>query len=95
MRFPSDEIDRAGAAQLQAASIKEGVLLLWCVTWGTEDYGEVFVARPQFPSATGVRVLPVHLVGKSLEDIREKLPPGLTCTRPQAGDDPVIVEVWL
>ena len=60
----------------------------------TEDFAGQWVARMHLslpiPEATDLII-----VGESLDAVREQLPDGLTNIGRQAGDDPVIAEVWL
>jgi hypothetical protein len=89
-------IDAAMAQRTQDTANRHNVLLLWTVTWGTADFGERFVARPQIVvAALGPQYMRVHLEAESLDELRAQLPRGLTRLAPEPGDDTVIVEVWL
>lgn len=71
-------------------------LAMWTVTDHPKDYPNDFVARKQLIGPGGVMAWTREIItGKTLAELRTKLPPGLHCLGRQPGDDPVIVEVWL
>ena len=66
-------------------------LELWTVYDHPRDAPEWFLARKYVldgPTAVTVR-------GRTLDDVRSLLPPGLFCLKRHPADDPAIVEVWL
>lgn len=58
------------------------------------DYPEGFVVRRWDISADGP-VAGQAQTAPTLEAARAKIPVGLVCMVPSAGDDPVIVETWI
>lgn len=66
-------------------------LPLWVVYDGPIDLPGRFVARQWI----GERPSAELLQGKTLADVRDKLPPGLYRLDRAEADDPKIVEVWL
>ncbi len=81
------------AAEMQAAAISDGDLLVWNVTANPSDYPDSITARPF--SARGNAPYNAVLSAATLDELRGKLPPGLTMIARTKADDPVIVESWL
>jgi len=84
---------RQGAAEAQAHFPPER-LPQWVVTESPADHPGMFVARlwvalPE-PQMTNCLVR-----AATLAEVRDLLPPGLTCLARSPADDPVIVETWL
>lgn len=71
------------------------VLSMYVIYDHPADHPDEFVARRWDVGATGP--IPKELVGsaKTLEEVRELLPPDLAMIPRMPGDDPKIVEVWL
>lgn len=95
MRLVDRELSREEAQELHQTAIDRLQLMMWTVTYGTADYGDQYIARPEIIGPGWATFLQVYLVGESLAEVRSKLPYGLSCIGRQDGDDPVIVEVWL
>lgn len=72
-----------------------GHLLLWAISTGTRDYGQKFIARPHFIRRGEHEPMGLHLEAASLDEIRAKIPAGMTRLPRDADDDPVIVESWI
>ena len=70
-------------------------LAIWVVTKNPADFPGKYVARESKIRADGVHSMANHVLGDTLEEVREKLPRGLHRMARFAEDDPVIVEVWL
>jgi len=71
-------------------------LEMWVIYDHPKDFPDCFVARktvvnsgPEYPRPTAV-----CKTAPTLEDLREKLPPGLSMLSRSPDDDPVIVEIW-
>lgn len=82
------------AVEWQATAQSAGVLLIWTITTGTSDHGDYYVARPR-EICEGGGPLPVYLLADTLNELRDMLPPGLTCLSRQVDDETIIVESWL
>lgn len=67
------------------------MLELWTIYDSPIDLPGSFVAR-KWVMETPTSEL---LQDKTLEGLREKLPPGLLCMPRSPGDDPKIVETWM
>lgn len=81
------------ADHVQATLCASGDLLIWTITANTTDYPHQVAARPH---STKLRApFRAVLLADTLQDLRERLPSGLTCLPRSASDDPVIVETWL
>ncbi len=87
------QMEKDEAQHTQNIAIEADELLIWSVTWGTADFGETFVARPQLGRSG--RFMHRHLRADTLDDLRKQLPVGLSRIERSSGDDSVIVEVWL
>ena len=81
------------AELLQAASRKEGDVLVWTIHEHPSDYPEHYVARP-FSSRRGAPFAQC-MTAPTLDAIRDMLPVGLTPMARAESDDPVIVESWV
>lgn len=93
--YADRRVDADQAQRVHNAAIRNDLLVIWTVTWGTADHGDCFIARPQTISAGRADHLNLHLAADTLDDLRSQLPAGLSRLDPDPNDDPVIVEVWL
>lgn len=59
------------------------------------DYPDKFVVRAFAIFPGEVLASGECILCDTLEEAREKIPPGLICLPRAEGDDPVIVEVWI
>lgn len=66
-------------------------LPIWTVYDHPTDYPAGFIARLFLNDKPTSQVL----TARSLDGVREQLPPGLYCIPRSPDDDPVIVECWL
>lgn len=66
-------------------------LSLWTVYRHPIDHPGLFVAR-RFVLARPTREC---VTGKTLDEVRDKLPPGLVMLARSPGDEPHIMETWL
>jgi hypothetical protein len=66
-------------------------LSIWTIYRHPSDYPGQYVARRYAVDEPTSDVL----TGKTLTEVRAKLPRGLFCIQRHPGDDPVIVECWL
>jgi len=73
------------------------VMSTWVVYDRPRDFPNKFVARRHYivRGDPNPRASEEYAVADSLEEIRQRLPPGLYCLPRFADDDPKIVEVWL
>jgi hypothetical protein len=70
-------------------------LIIWTITHNTKDFGDKWVARPTIVPNEHPNMEDGYLIADTLEELRDKLPPGLSRLQRDPNDDPVIVEVWL
>lgn len=84
------------AHALHAKATQAGSLVIWTVTNQTDDYGDLYVARPSFIAAGG-KIISLHsvLIAGNLEALRDMAPIGTSIMQRATGDDPVILEVWI
>lgn len=70
-------------------------LLIWVVTYGTKDLGDVYCARVHQVGPGYSRATEMSISGE-LETIREAMRGEGRSPVPRSdGDDPVIVETWI
>tara|TARA_R110002095_G_scaffold4257_1_gene11511 strand:- start:3724 stop:3987 length:264 start_codon:yes stop_codon:yes gene_type:complete len=62
---------------------------------GTSDLPGVYVCRRFEIYPCQLVATPDHWTGKSLDEVRQKIPEGLFCLPRFPEDDPNIIEVWL
>jgi hypothetical protein len=106
--FPERACDRCGQmyrgpavyCSLKCAIADSGspILEMWIVYDHPPDFPDVYIARKTLTfRPPGPEQLPTSeaVVGKTLDEVRAKLPPGLTPLHRMDGDLPVIVEVWI
>ncbi len=67
----------------------------YAVYWDTEDFPGYFVVRRWEVPTFEPMPKEVIAIGRTIDAVREKIPPGLCCQSRQLGDDTCIVEVWL
>lgn len=90
------QIEASYAQKIQGAAVELKYLVIWTVYCRPLDLTEEWVARPWLITpGNAAKTIPLHLVGCTLEQLREKLPHGLTRLERNPGDDPAIVETWL
>ncbi len=71
-------------------------LSMWVIfDTNTRDFPGVFVCRRNEIGAGWVRPTDDHFTGNSLEEMRQRIPPGKVCIPRYPEDDPNIIEVWL
>jgi hypothetical protein len=70
-------------------------LTLYVITKNPKDYPGKFVVRPQTVGQRGLLSYGEPIVGETLEEVRDALPPGLYNIGRMKNDDPVILEVWI
>lgn len=80
------------AAQFHAAAARQGGVA-WLVTRGTPDYPDRYVARPR--GLRGGAPYMGVLVGRTLEEVRAELPPGLRRVERAELDRAELVESWV
>jgi hypothetical protein len=73
----------------------DDALALWTVYDHPSDFPDRFVARLSLISRTGTVVTNETVSAATLEELRDRLPPGLHRLDRDPSDDPVIVETWL
>lgn len=77
-------------------AVAQGWLVLWTVYEKPTDYPNDFIARMHVVTSSGTSgPTTAHVKAKTLEQIRTKLPPGLTRLNRSPGDEPQIVETWI
>jgi len=70
-------------------------LQMWTIYFHPRDYPDGFVARMWVISSKGAAATDMVLTASTLEEIRNKLPLGLTRLERDPADEPQIVETWL
>ena len=87
---------------IQQGATEIGDLLVWTVYRHPSDYRRQYIARPfSTRRLNGVNHLgdpngkAVILVGDTLQEVRNQLPPGLFLLPRKSADDPPIVECWV
>ena len=70
-------------------------LSMWVIYEDPTDNPGKFVARMHMAGRECYGATELHVVGDSLDEVRDKLPPGVVNIGRQIGDEPHIVEVWL
>lgn len=72
-------------------------IVVYVITFGTEDYGDKYVVRRQVPGRNKVYIEKEPLVvADDIEAARAAVPGDLVCFPATGGeDDPVVVESWL
>jgi hypothetical protein len=90
---PDVVLNPEAAQALQTFASRGGDLLMWVITYHPLDYPSHVAARPHrtIPKAGA---LPMVLLADTVEEMRERLPAGLTRMTRALADDPCIVEVW-
>jgi hypothetical protein len=73
----------------------DDALALWTVYDHPSDFPDRFIARLSLISRTGVVATQKTVSAATLEELRDRLPPGLCRLDRDPSDDPVIVETWL
>lgn len=89
------EISVSQAAELQRYyRFREGRLVIWSVLHGLKEFGDRYVARPIISPSSNLS--PVHgwLLADNLDELRKKLPAGLTRMPRHRNQDPAIIETW-
>jgi hypothetical protein len=90
MFSPGDQIiDHSMARALQMDASRGHPLLVWIVMWDDPLYPDCYIARLATAAPS-----PYVLIGRSLAEVQEQLPPGLRRRARQAVDPPQVVEVW-
>lgn len=74
---------------------RDDYLSMWVVYEEPTDRREKFVARLHMAWQGGHGPTDCIVVGDTLDDVRDQLPPGMVNIGRQAADEPHIVEVWL
>lgn len=69
-------------------------LIMWVIYDHPADRPDRVVAR-KWECTTVSHATAEIIEGKTLDEVRAALPPGLVCLHRCDGDDPKIVEVWL
>lgn len=87
-------LDPDEAQEMHNSTTDTEGLLMWTVTWNSSDYPRQAVARPHLIGRE-LQALREVVVADSLNELRKKLPAGLTKIDRDPEDDPVIIEVWL
>ncbi len=89
------------------AALESGLLPMWTVYDKPKDYPTEFVARmsvtgrlkggidDKLDRTVSGPTIGTLIKGKTLNEVREQLPPGLYRLNRDPSDDPVIVEVWI
>jgi len=73
-----------------------GCLQIYVVYRNTKDYPGEYVARIHHIHGTKVGLeIEIFARSKSLDELRNSLPPGLHCMPRHPADDPVVLETWL
>lgn len=67
----------------------------WAIYESPEGYRGMFVARRWFIVGTHKLRASEFIIATSLDEVRDKLPPGLTRLSPDAGTESEIVEIWI
>ncbi len=67
----------------------------WVIYRYPRDYPDKFVARRWEVWAGHILATDEMALADTLEEIREKIPPGLYCLGRFEDDDPCILEVWI
>jgi hypothetical protein len=88
----TDEDAKADAILLQREAMEAGDLLIWTICENPSDFPGLFTCRPH--SSRRNQPLQLVLLAKTLEGVRELMPPGLTYLNVSPEDDPVILETW-
>lgn len=71
------------------------ILVMWAITYDTQDFPGRYVVRGHDITAGGPRPHDEPLfVGDSLDEARRAIPNGLFCHPRSPTDDAVIVESW-
>ncbi len=66
---------------------------MWTIYDHPGDYPDKFVVR-KFIVGTSLIATQEVIVGATLDEVRDLIPPGLVCLTRSPDDDPVIVETW-
>jgi hypothetical protein len=73
----------------------DDALALWTVYDHPSDFPDRFIARLWLVSRTGTVMTEETVSAATLEELRDRLPPGLYRLDRDPNDDPVVVETWL
>lgn len=78
-------------------ALKVGLLPMWTIYDKPTDYPDEFVARMHVAGEVTGAVIGEGAVirAKTLNEVREKLPPGLHCLGRESADEAQIVETWI
>lgn len=71
------------------------MLAIWTVYDHPTDFPDWYVARKHVVAAGGTVPTDQVVKARTLDEVRELLPPGLVCLTRSRCDDPKIVESWL
>ena len=75
--------------------MSDEILSLWTVYEKPKDYPQGYIAR-RFEVWVGTYQATIDTIkAETLEELRSKIPKGKVSIGRTAGDDPVIVEVWV
>jgi hypothetical protein len=89
-RLADQIIDSHMARALQMDASRGHPVLAWIVMWDDPIYPDRYIAR-----LTTAAPLPYVLIGNSLAEVQEQLPPGLCWRARQRVDPPEVIEVWV
>jgi len=72
-----------------------GGLPMWVVYCRPKDFPSAYVARMHVIGGGGHYATKMHVIGMTVDEVRELLPPGLYNLGRNPEDDAKIVEVWI
>jgi hypothetical protein len=72
-----------------------GALSVFVITFNPSDFPGLYVMREQKILGGKIYAAGFARTAKTLDEIRARVPKGLTRLDRAPGDDPVIVEVWV
>lgn len=82
--------------EAHALARSQGMLAIWTIYDKPSDYPSGVIARMHVVMKDGSSgVTTATISGATLNEVRQKLPPGLTCLGREACDEPQIVESWI
>jgi hypothetical protein len=74
---------------------QQSVTHCYTVFYNPIDFPGLFVVRCFEASAEGIKAHGLAYSGKTLEEVRAKIPAGLWCVPRSAQDHPSVVESWI
>lgn len=88
-------INAGTAHALHEAARSEGSIVIWTVMRETSDIPHPFCARAHIVRGNKSLISQSVVIGKTIDEVRAKIPPGLHKIARASDDNAVIVETWL